>query len=397
MRAIAALSAIAALGAFAPSALASPSGAIAGKVTDAATSKPIEGLEVCAFIMSEAQEEESEGLPCVKTDSHGEYTIHGLAAGNFAVVFGWNLFSILESSSTTSLNYVFEAYKEEFPPSEPTPVAVSAGNTTTGIDAELKEGSEISGTITSAATGAPVQGAFVCALRITGESSLELFACAKSAANGEYTIKGLPDGEFDVLFGGAKLAAQFYPGKASRSEASAVKISAAKEVKTGINAAMEPAALPPPGASGPESAAPGSLGSSLPGGPLAGPLGAAKPAVLLASPRIGVDHDARALVRLACTGTVSCHGKLVLSLEHAVSRRGKRIEQTVPLGSVHYSLRHGSKATVRIRLDATARALLRTARGSLAVRLEITQRTRASSRIELENVVLLDRKPASKR
>lgn len=398
LRTLAALSVIAVLGAIAPSALAAPNGAISGTVTNAVTHEAIEGIEVCGFSMSESQEEEPEGsYGCAKTGSHGEYTISGLAAGNFAVLFGWSIFSAPESSPTNPFNFVLEAYNDKFPPGEPTPVSVSAGNTATGIDAELQEGSEISGTITNATTGAPVQGAIACVLRLAGGTPVELLACAGSGANGEYTIRGVPDGEFDVVFFGAKLAAQYYPGKASATEASTVTISAAKEVKTAINAAMQPRAPLPPSGPGPESTTPESSGPQLPGGPLTGPLARSKPTVSLTTARIGVDAGALALVKLACAGTARCHGKLILTLERTARRDGKTLTKIVPLGAVLYSLRHGSKATVRIRLDATARRLLRSARGSLAVRLAITQRTKASSRIELDNVVLVDRKPVGKR
>lgn len=384
------------LGCLAPSALAAPTGSISGKVTNATTKEPIEGLEVCAFLISnESQEEEVEGsFGCVKTDSHGEYTISSLAAGNFAVVFGGPYAALLESSATKSLNYVMQAFNDKLPPSEPTPVTVSPGSASKEINAEMQEGGEISGTITSASTGAAMEGALACALSTSGSNGPELVACARSGANGEYTIEGIPDGEFDLLFAGRGVAQQFYPGKTSQTEATAVSIAHPKEIKTGINAAMQPRAPQPPITGGPESPPPGSPESGLPGAgnPLTGPLAGPPPPVSLTSPMISVEHRAVALVKLACTGTSSCRGKLILSLKRVMRRRGKTTTWTVPLGAERYSLRHGGNTTVRIRLDNHARILLGSARGLLDARLEITLHTSPSSRAELQRIVLVDRK-----
>jgi hypothetical protein len=394
-RVLAALLVLAFSAAFAPSALAAPSGGVSGTVTDATTHEPIEGVEACAYSMNESQEEELEGnYGCAKSGSHGEYDITGLQPGKFAVGFGAQAFAVLFEPSTNPLNYVFQYYEDKYPPSEPTSVTVNAGSTTTGIDAALQPGSEISGTITNASTGAPAQSAFACAVKIAGGVPTEVVACAASGASGEYTIAGLPDGEFGVVFLGAKLVAQYYPDKASAAEAGVVTISAAKETKTGIDAAMLPMPVSP--ITGTEPGAPGSPGTELPGGPLTGPLTAPKLAVSLATPRIDVHHGALALVRLACAGTSNCQGKLVLSFKRTVRRRGNKLTQILPLGSVRYSLRHDSTATVTIRLDLTGRGLLRAARGSLAVRLAITQRTATASRIELNKVLLVDRKSAVK-
>jgi hypothetical protein len=369
-------------GCFASSALATSGGAITGEVTDAATHKPIEGLEVCAYSMTaEGPEEEVAGTHgCAKTGADGKYTISELNPGIYAVIFGF--------SPTNTVNYVGQAYKDVSPPSEPTPVAVNASATTGEINAELQEGSEISGRITNASTGTPIEGVQACALRIVSGGEVELAACTQSAANGEYTIKGMPDGEFDVLFLAAGFAGQVYPDKERLSEASVVTIAAPKEVKAGFDAVMQPRSTLPGGE--PESGPSPGLGELPGGGSSGGPLGGSKLPVALTSQRISVEHHAVALVKLACTAVAGCRGKLILSVERSTRRKGKTLTWSVPLGAKRYSLRHGAKATVKIRLDAHARALLGTDRGTLVARLEITRHASPSPRIELENVILLE-------
>ncbi len=107
------------------------------------------------------------------------------------------------------------------------------------------EGSgKITGKVTSAATEAPIAGIEVCAFPKgsgegpieTGESGegggeAEPFKCPTTAANGEYTISGLPGGEYIVGFGAPFMSelnyvTQFYNGKASFAEATPVTVAA---------------------------------------------------------------------------------------------------------------------------------------------------------------------------
>jgi len=108
---------------------------------------------------------------------------------------------------------------------------------------------------------------------------------------------------------------------------------------------------------------------------------------------IGVSRDTVASVRLACAGAANCRGKLVLTIARAASRRGKS-SLTIALGAVRYSLRRGSAATVRIRLNATARRTLRLARGSLTVTLTIEQTQPKPARNSSQRVQLIEQSAA---
>jgi hypothetical protein len=393
-RALALAGFLALLCAFAPSALAASSGAISGKVMNASTHKPIEGLEVCAYELGGPEGGEvTEGEPagstgCATTNSTGEYTISELANGKFGVVFG-SLFGGTPGSATPP-NYVLQYYNGKSPQSEPTPIEVGAG-TTKEIDAELQEGGEISGTITNS-SGAPVEGVYACALRVSGSTAIEAVACGRSGANGEYTIVGLPDASFDIGFISAAYATEYYPGKPSPTEASSVSIVAAKEVKTGINATLQPRPPATVGGEAPPSPVGSTPGVGRPGAGLSNPLSSVpKLAVSLATPRLGVRHGGEALVKLECASVAACHGVLTLTAKRTVKHDGKSKAITVKIATASYSLRHGATATVELKVGPYGRGLLVSAHGQLGARLVIFQLAPKPSRTEVKGVVLVDK------
>jgi hypothetical protein len=375
----------------APIALAAPSGAISGKVTDASTHKPIEGIEVCAFLLTATTEEETEGRDaCAETGSSGEYTVSALSAGNFEVLFGPPFAA--SGGSGRTLNYIYQYYNDVYPPDAPSSVAVSAGSTTKGIDAELEEGAEISGTITNATTGAGVEGAIACAVRSGSQEGIEAVSCARSAGSGEYVIAGIPDGSFEIAFLGAAFVPQYYPGKESFSEAGSVVISAARENKTGIDAALQPqTSISTSGVEGPSTA-------TLPTGQLPGAVSPVHPgtsapalAVSLSSARLQ-ERQGQVLVKLRCGASASCHGKLVLKAKRTIKSKGRTLTQTLTIGAARYTLRRGASSVVMIRLSALGRGLLHSGHGRLAARLSLSQTVPAPTRSEIRSVVLVTQK-----
>ncbi len=221
------------------------SGKITGKVTSAASEAPIAGIEVCAFPKTsgegpgggETEEEgtEEELAQCPTTAANGEYTIAGLASGEYIVGFG--------SPFMGELNYVTQFYNGKSAYAEAQPVTVTAGGTVSGIDAKLAEGGRIAGRVTDASTGAAIERAIVCAFGSNPESG----GCAFTNANGEYTITGLVGGEYKVGFADPpQYVVQYYNGKAALSEADAVSVLDGSTV-SGIDAALapKPPTLPP--------------------------------------------------------------------------------------------------------------------------------------------------------
>jgi Carboxypeptidase regulatory-like domain len=98
-------------------------GTIEGKVTDASTSEPIEGIKVCGFIIG------TDVLSCDRTDAAGFYDVLGLPTNSsYKVEF---------SAAGTELGYPTEYYNNKFSLFKAISVAVTAGAVTSGIDAQL--------------------------------------------------------------------------------------------------------------------------------------------------------------------------------------------------------------------------------------------------------------------
>jgi Carboxypeptidase regulatory-like domain len=193
----------------------SSAGKITGQVTNAATKAPIQGIQVCV--------EPSAWSNCEWTNANGEYTISELASGEYELGF-----------SPDGLDYFFE---------RKTGIVVTAGQVTSGVDEALTEGGRITGRVTDATTGEPIEGAEACAREVEGDGS----QCGTTNANGEYTILRL-NGAYAVEFrsrtGG--YLAQFYGGEPPfeygrfvLSPAQQVSVTAPGTV-SGIDAALQP-------------------------------------------------------------------------------------------------------------------------------------------------------------
>ncbi len=165
-------------------------GSITGVVTDSATGNPIFHAMVMAH--------RTQGMGSFAyTDSTGLYTINNLAAGNYQV-------------NASAYNYRMKNY--------PTPVAVTAGQATTGIDFILipcnvpppppppQNAGSISGVITDSATGAPIIGAMVTA----GVNHM-CGARAFTDSTGAYTILNLADGNYQVNASARNYRPAHYP------------------------------------------------------------------------------------------------------------------------------------------------------------------------------------------
>jgi PKD domain/Carboxypeptidase regulatory-like domain len=196
-------------------------GQITGTVFSASTKAGIDGIQVCAT--SRGTED---FVRCGSTGSDGEYTIDGLAGGEYSVEF--------ESSGQ---NYIGQYYNDKGTSTEAEPVSVTYGSSTTGIDAGLAVGGEITGKVTNASSAAPLAGITVCAQATAGGSGEQ---CASSSSGGEYAIVGLATGEYKLDFypgTSANYVAQYYHDAESYTEAQAVTVTAGSTT-SGIDAAM---------------------------------------------------------------------------------------------------------------------------------------------------------------
>jgi hypothetical protein len=190
-------------------------GWIEGDVEDSLGGDAVEA-EVCAWI--EAEQGGPEALGCAEPGALGHYAIGGLPAGEYAVAF-WPF----DPSYTPQL-YDGRGFWEE-----PDLVEVVTGAQATGIDAEMRKGGRIAGTVTSAATGAPLDEIEVCVLEATGAN--DGIFCTYTEADGRYTTYGLPSGAYKVEFSpewaggfGDGFPTQYYDGKSTLAQAEPVVV-----------------------------------------------------------------------------------------------------------------------------------------------------------------------------
>jgi hypothetical protein len=156
-------------------------GTIEGLVTDAASGQPIGGVKACAIGTDGA-----EPHFCVHTNASGQYKMTVAEAGNFVVEFS-------EAPHSIYIGGIY--YGGKYSKSEASVLTIAAGSTTTGVDAQMKEGGRITGTVTDALTGQPVEAVEVCA---RGEVPAE---CVWTNDRGEYTVSRLDSGSYRVEFG----------------------------------------------------------------------------------------------------------------------------------------------------------------------------------------------------
>lgn len=196
-------------------------GDASGRVTNAATGKPLQGIDVCYYARTE------ELVGCLLTNAAGEYSTPPVAKGEYKVLF----VSPLESG----LNYAAQFYGGAASINDSPYITIEAGKLTTGIGAQMAVGGRITGTVTNAGDGKALEGVLVCALPGFGEVG----GCALTHAGGKYAIEGLAGGKYEVLFEAKGYKWQYYQDVSLRSEARSIVVSAGA-TSGGVDAAMQP-------------------------------------------------------------------------------------------------------------------------------------------------------------
>jgi 5-hydroxyisourate hydrolase-like protein (transthyretin family) len=154
-------------------------GTITGTVFDDSSSAPLAGIAV--FASTEA------GLSSTRTDDQGTYALTGLAAGDYLISF--------EADET---NYLPEYYDNQIDISKANRVKLADGASISGVDARLRPGAIISGTV-SGANGINLADVGVIAFRHDGTARLPVASTA-SNEQGRYTLAKLPDGTYDIEY-----------------------------------------------------------------------------------------------------------------------------------------------------------------------------------------------------
>jgi hypothetical protein len=157
------------------------------------------------------------------TGKNGAYLLKGMGTGRYQLTFS--------TGCGNHGNYLGQTEAAR----------VTAGKKTTGVDATLRPGGEITGTVTTSGTSpAPVAG--IC---VTGESRSG-FAEGVTSANGSYTLRQVPPGRFVVSFSGGcgnpgSYAPQYYPAQVNPEAAATIRIGLG-QTRTGVDASMAPGA-----------------------------------------------------------------------------------------------------------------------------------------------------------
>ena len=156
-------------------------GLIAGTVTDDSTHTELGNIVVHVHDLDGTWVHSS------ATESNGEYiTKVGLPTGSYY------------ATTSNGQSYVNEVHSDvqcigacEF--DSATEISVTAGSTTTGIDFALIQGAKVSGTVTDADSGSPVDDSEVVILTASGKTA----AGARVRADGTYTTRGaVPSGSY---------------------------------------------------------------------------------------------------------------------------------------------------------------------------------------------------------
>lgn len=165
-------------------------GSIAGTVTHTASGHPVPFVELEIF------DDEGDFVDSVSANSQGEYVAGGLAAGTYFV-------------TTASFEYLDELYDDLpcFPNCDPTtgtPVPVTLGEVTPGIDFALDRLGTIAGTVTDAVTNEPI------AFSVEVFDSSGAFVASDGGSSGFYLTGGLLPGTYFVIARDSEYLSELY-------------------------------------------------------------------------------------------------------------------------------------------------------------------------------------------
>ncbi|RME42212.1 MAG: hypothetical protein D6791_18300 [Chloroflexi bacterium] len=237
-------------------------GSISGRVTANDTGEGLEGLPVIAG------NPELRIRRAARTDADGNYTIEGLPPGEYIV-----------GVQARRTPYLGEIYEDAHSPDEATPVTVTEGANTPDIDFGLDRGAEISGQVTDQETGEPLAGIPIFVRRVPAAEGTNIEPAAPAIAPqalpapergpqsgpstrpgpgtpghrkphpaavtneaGEYTVQGLPTGDYIVAAAGVRqgYGIEFWEEAATPEEATPVVIEELGQTVTGINFTLAP-------------------------------------------------------------------------------------------------------------------------------------------------------------
>lgn len=202
-----------------------PGGTVTGQVRGADTQAGLANVAVRIYD-SNGQEVNS-----TTTNGMGNYTFSGLAASSYRVGF----------APDPTTGYLQSFYNGASSLATATPISVTAGQTTSQIDAELLVGGKISGTLTTADGGSELQNFSVAVFKNNAAYEYVTGAIVGPSGGG-YTVVGLPTGSYRVQFLPATSAPslylpEFYDNVATLAAATPISVTVG-QTTGGINAIL---------------------------------------------------------------------------------------------------------------------------------------------------------------
>jgi microcystin-dependent protein len=99
-------------------------------------------------------------------------------------------------------------------------------------------------------------------------------------------------------------------------------------------------------------------------------------------------QDGAARIKLTCTGTGTCSGKLTLTTKRTTNHGKKKHTKIQIIGTMTFSISPGKTPTIKITLNAIGRALLSAAHGHLNATLTILKTSPSPSNTQTKSVHL---------
>ena len=192
-------------------------GSISGNLIDEGTGQPMANVGVFASAISSGY------TYAAWTDTNGNYQIQGMAPDTYRVY------------AQAPSGYISVYYGNTIIFTLATPVAVSGGVDTGGIDFALAQPGGIAGTVTDAVTGLPIPGAYVC----SGVSPSD-YTCTGTDISGNYAFYSILPGTYGLMawadFNNYQL--QYYDHVAIQDQATPVLV-ASGNITSGIDFALD--------------------------------------------------------------------------------------------------------------------------------------------------------------
>ncbi len=238
--------------------------------------------------------------------------------------------------------------------------------------------------------------------RVTPEGDVTLFATGQALSESpQYLVSG---GEGDIWFADVGI---YFPGESASSSAIGriTPNGAVSQFETGLTTSVYPADLTlgsdgniwfvdgnaigriitasePEAATSPLSSTP----SSTPTTRKISTIGA----ILLKRTRLTITAGGVTVIRVSCTSTSTCIGKLKLRVTTSVKHRKK--PKTTEIAAVSFSIGPGGETTLKLRLNPTGRVMLKAHHHPMTATLSITRMSPPPVQTHSEKVTLTPQK-----